>query len=106
MRLNKIFIAGHLTRDPETKQFNGKSVCKFSIGVNYGEETFFLNCDAWDKLGETVQGNVTKGMLVIVEGRLKENKYTKKDGTQVISFDVICSNVQWVSKTVVRDDPF
>ena len=59
--MNKVFLIGNLTRDPElTETTSGVSICRFSIAVNRnysgadGErKTDFFNCTAWRGLGET-----------------------------------------------------
>ena len=77
--LNKIFIMGRLTRDPELRTTNsGTSVASFSLAVdrNYkgadGEkETDFIDCVAWRQTGEFAAKYFTKGRMAVVEGRLQ-----------------------------------
>lgn len=75
--LNKIFIMGRLTRDPELRTTNsGTSVASFSLAVdrNYkgadGEkETDFIDCVAWRSTAEFAAKYFTKGRMAVVEGR-------------------------------------
>ena len=61
--INKAILMGRLTRDPELRHTNsGTPVCSFSIAINngYGENqsTDFINCVAWNKQAEFVEGNL------------------------------------------------
>lgn len=75
---------GRLTADPVLKevQIGGESVsvCDFSIAVNYGprdnEQTEFIDCVAWRKLGEIIAQYGAKGRKVYVAGRQKTRKFT------------------------------
>ncbi len=74
--MNKIFLIGNLTRDPELSETaNGIKHCRFSIAVNRnysgadGErKTDYFNCTAWRGLGETVARYAKKGNKVAVCG--------------------------------------
>lgn len=81
--MNKIFLIGNLTRDPEiTETQSGVKVCRFSIAVNRnyasndGErKTDFFNCVAWRGLGENVAKYVKKGDKVAVSGSVELKNY-------------------------------
>jgi len=96
--LNKVFIIGNLTRDPELKYIpNGTALCTFSvaIGMKYKtkegeakEETVFVNnITAWGRLAEICGEYLQKGSPVFVEGRLRldtwEDKETGKKRNQL-----------------------
>lgn len=99
--LNKIFIMGHLTRDPELRTTNsGTSVASFSLAVdrNYkgadGEkETDFIDCVAWRQTGEFAAKYFTKGRMAVVEGRLQIRPWTDKEGNNRRSAEVIVDNM-------------
>lgn len=86
--LNKIVIMGRLTRDPELRRTNsGKGVASFSVAVERdyrpdgGErETDFIDCVAWDKLGEFVCNYFAKGRMIAVVGRLQIRSWKTDDG--------------------------
>ena len=74
--LNKVFLIGNLTRDPELKYIaNGTAITKFGLAVNRtyntpdGEkkETCFVDITAWDKLAEVCNEHLSKGRLVLIE---------------------------------------
>ena len=99
--LNKIFIMGLLTRDPELRTTNsGTSVASFSLAVdrNYkgadGEkETDFIDCVAWRQTGEFAAKYFAKGRMAVVEGRLQIRPWTDKEGNNRRSAEVIVDNM-------------
>ena len=98
--MNKIFLFGNLTRDPELSQTtNGKSVCKFSLATNekFGEteETNFFNVTAFGPQGETIAKYLKKGRKILLEGRVKVSDF-EKDGVKKRSWDIILSKFDFV----------
>jgi len=99
--LNKIFIMGRLTRDPELRTTNsGTSVASFSLAVdrNYkgadGEkETDFIDCVAWRSTAEFAAKYFAKGRMAVVEGRLQIRPWTDKEGNNRRSAEVIVDNM-------------
>ena len=80
---NASTLAGHLTRDPETKFFAGdKQVAKFGLAVSrrFGdkEEVLFIDVEAWGRLVDVVSKYLTKGAPVLVAGRLKMDQWEDK----------------------------
>ena len=90
--LNKVFLIGNLTRDPELRVTpKGTSICQFGIAVNRQfkdesgatrDETTFVDIEAWGKQGELVSKYLTKGSLAMVEGRLKLDQWDDKTSGQ------------------------
>lgn len=100
--MNRIILSGNLGADPETQFLkSGKALTKFPLGVSsgYGEnkrtEWFRITC--WEKLAETVQKFCLKGKKVLVEGEVKQDKFTGKDGVERRSFEVIAKNIEFLS---------
>ena len=94
MDLNRVFLIGNLTRDPESKEIaNGQKVVKFGLatnrifksGGNKKEEVVFHNVIAWGKLGEIVEKYLKKGSRVYLEGRVNNRKYEDKGVTKYYS---------------------
>lgn len=86
--LNKIFIMGRLTRDPELRRTaSGIAVASFTLAVDRDftgkdgseKQTDFFDCTAWGKLADTVERFLEKGREVIVAGQMQSNT-TEKDG--------------------------
>ena len=100
--LNKIFIMGRLTRDPELRHTQtGTAVATFSLAVDRdfkdkstGERsTDFINVVAWRQTGEFVSRYFTKGRMAVVEGRLQMRDWTDKDGNKRTAAEVVADNV-------------
>lgn len=103
----KLLIAGHVGRDPEVKDINGKTLANFSVAVSEkrgGEkETTWFRCTAFGKTAEVVGQYVKKGRPVMVEGRIASRKYTK-DGVERKSWDVTADRVVFLSSGDRDDD--
>ncbi len=100
--LNKIFIMGRLTRDPELRHTqNGTAVASFSLAVDRdfknkqtGEkETDFIDVVAWRGTAEFVSRYFSKGRMAVVEGRLQLRDWTDKEGNKRRSAEVIADNI-------------
>ena len=99
--LNKIFLMGRLTRDPELRRTqSGTAVTSFSLAVdrdfksqNGEKETDFIDVVAWRNTAEFVSKYFTKGRMAIVEGRLQLRDYTDRDGNKRRAAEVIAENV-------------
>lgn len=99
--LNKIFIMGRLTRDPELRRTqSGTPVTSFSLAVDRdyktqsGEkETDFIDVVAWRATAEFVAKYFTKGRMAVVEGRLQLRDWTDKDGNKRRSAEVVADNI-------------
>ena len=85
--LNRQITQGRLTATPELKMTqNGTPVCSFTIASDEdrkredgSRDTDFVNCVAWKSQAEFVSRYLTKGRLVIVEGRPKTRTYKDKN---------------------------
>ena len=106
--MNKIFISGNLTRDPEIRYTpNGKSMAKMGIAVRrtYRSKTSdgsqpevdFFNMTAWEKTAEFCGRYLKKGSRVLVEGRLQSYNYEGKDGTKRSGVDITVENIEFAS---------
>jgi single-strand DNA-binding protein len=106
--LNKVFIIGNLTRDPELRVTpKGTAICQFGIAVNRQfkdesgatrDETTFIDVEAWGKQGELVSKYLSKGSLAMVEGRLKLDQWEdKQSGQKRSKLKVVLDNVQFLS---------
>lgn len=106
--LNKVFLIGNLTRDPELRVTpKGTAICQFGLAVNRQfkdesgatrDETTFVDIEAWGKQGELVSKYLTKGSPAMVEGRLKLDQWEDKTSGQKRSkLKVVLDNVQFLS---------
>ncbi len=114
--MNKVFLIGNLTRDPEMSETNsGTSVCRFTIAVNRpytngdgDRQTDFFNVTAWRGLAENVGKYCEKGSKVAVSGSIQIRNYEDNNGNKRTAVDVIAQEVEFLSKRELRerDDPY
>ncbi len=93
--LNRVFIAGRLTRDPELKYTSsGRAYCRFSIAnTRYykskegerREDTTFVSVSVWDKQAEWMGERLKKGRPVLLEARLRSYDFEDKNTGQKVS---------------------
>lgn len=110
--MNKVFLIGNLTRDPELSETQGGiAVCRFSIAVNRrrtteGEQqTDFFNVTAWRGLAENVARFCKKGNKVAVTGSIQIRQYEDRDGQKRTSVDVNADEVEFLTpKNAERDE--
>jgi single-strand DNA-binding protein len=104
--LNKVFLVGNLTRDPELRfTAQGTAVANFSIAVNrsykandgeYKKEVSFFNIVVWGKTGENCSKFLSKGRSVLVEGRLQNRSYETQEGQKRTITEIVADNVQFL----------
>jgi len=104
MNFNKAIIVGRLTRDPEVRTTpNGQSVASIGVATNRvwnsangerQEKTEFHSIVAWGKLAEICGQYLTKGQLVLFEGRLETRAWESQDGTKRSKTEIIAENMQ------------
>ncbi len=107
---NKIILVGNLTRDPEIRYVgSGAAVTKFTLAVNrrskQAEETDYVDIVAWDKLAETCNTYLKKGMSCLVEGRLSIRSYEDKDGNKRKATEVVCNVMQMLDRAGAGGGP-
>ena len=102
--MNKVFLIGRLTRDPELRYTgNNTAVASFGIAVNrnftnqQGErDADFFSVTVWRKQAENVKNYLSKGSQVAIEGRLQSNTYDDANGQKRTSIDVVADNVEFI----------
>ncbi|HLM03435.1 MAG TPA: single-stranded DNA-binding protein [Pyrinomonadaceae bacterium] len=107
MSFNKITIVGNLGRDPELRYTpQGNAVCNFSVATNEkrrdrnGEMqdiTTWFRITLWGKQAENASKYLTKGSPVYVEGRLKVEEWTDRDGKGRYTLEVNATDMQFIS---------
>ncbi len=104
--LNKVFLIGNLTRDPELRYLpDGRPLCNFGIAINRTyitasrekkEEVCFLRIVVWGKQAESCSQFLNKGRPVFVEGRLQSRSWETQSGEKRSALDVIAERVQFL----------
>ncbi len=104
--MNKIFLIGNLTRDPEMRSTqSGIPVCTFTVAVNRRQrsaeagqqEADFFRVTTWRQLAENCNRFLAKGRKVGVSGTLTLQSYTGNDGTQRYSLEVQADEVEFLT---------
>lgn len=101
--MNSVQLLGNLARDPEVRYTqSGRAVATFTVAASNTyvdsatnetkEQTAFVNCVAWGKLGEAV-GSYRKGNRLFVEGRIQTRSYETQEGQKKYVTEVIASFV-------------
>lgn len=109
--MNKVFLIGNLTRDPElTETQSGTKVCRFSIAVNRqftnsdGErEADFFNVTCWRGLAESVAKYCKKGNKVAVSGSVQMRNWEDNNGNKHQGVDVIAQDVEFLTQKKEED---
>lgn len=96
---NKVILVGNLVRDPEIRYVaSGAAVTKFTLAVNRRskekDETDFIDIAAWEKLAETCNTYLKKGMSCLVEGRLSIRSYDDKEGKKRKAAEIVINTMQ------------
>lgn len=102
MNVNKVFLMGRLTADPELKVSAGNiPVLRFTIAVNRRmkrDETDFIDCVAFRQNAELISKFFRKGSAIIVFGSIQVSNYTDREGRKQRSVNVVVDEVQFGEK--------
>ncbi|QTA38374.1 single-stranded DNA-binding protein [Thermosipho ferrireducens] len=107
MNYNKVVLVGRLTRDPEVRQtLNGTLVATFTLAVSRpnrsgfegNDNTDFIRIVTFSKLAEFVQSYLTKGRLILVEGKLRINRWQGNDGQYRTTPEIWADQVVFMDK--------
>ena len=112
--MNKVFLIGNLTRDPELSETsNGIAVCRFAIAVtrDYADkdgnrETDFFNITVWRGRAESCGKYLKKGNKVAISGSLQNRSYEDKDGIKRNVTDIVANEVEFLTPKNSQADSF
>lgn len=114
MSFNKIIIVGNLGRDPELRYTpQGTAVCSFSVatsekrkdkGGDLQDLTTWFRITMWGKQAETASKYLTKGKPVYIEGRLRIEEWTDRDGNNRQSLEVNATDMQFIGSGGRNDE--
>jgi single-strand DNA-binding protein len=104
--INRVVVAGNLTRDPELRQLpSGTSVCKLRVAVNtrikdretqqWTDKPNYFDVTVWGAQGESCSRYLQKGSGILVDGRLEWREWDAQDGTKRQSVEIIAENTQF-----------
>lgn len=111
--LNRVFLMGNLTRDPELRYTpSGTAVANFGIAVNRRyttkegdrkEEVDFFDVEVWNKQAEYCNEYLVKGSGVLIEGRLKQDRWEDESGNKRSKLKVVSLSVQFLPRSLEDD---
>ena len=105
---NKVILMGNLTRDPELRfTSQGTAVASFGLAVHrkfkqgkeWKDDVCFVDIAVWAKQGENCEQYLSKGSLVLVEGRLNYRTWEAEGGQKRSKLEVVANNVQFLTKS-------
>jgi len=115
MNLNKVILIGRLVVDPELRSTpSGQQVCSFRLATNRiwtdnsgqkQEKTEFHNIVLWRKTAEIASRYLTKGSLVLIEGRLQTRNWQDSSGNQRYRTEIIGERIQLGPRSAGKSVP-
>lgn len=112
--LNKVIIIGNVGNDPDVRYLDGGSVvAKFSVATNERyttrtgeqvESTEWFRVEVWNDQAKTVEKYVKKGQQIYVEGRLRTETYTDREGKERFALNVRATTFQFLGGPNDRQD--
>jgi len=109
MNLNKAFLLGNLTRDPEVRTTpSGQTVAAFGLATNRTwkdkmgqkqEKVEFHNIVLWGRLAEIAAQYLKKGQNIFIEGRIENRSWTGPDGQKKYKTEIVAENMQMGPKS-------
>lgn len=102
--INRVILVGRLTRDPELRRTTTDvAVASFTLAVDDREKdangertTTFIDVTIWRDQADNVAKFCRKGNLVAVDGRLRQRRFERKDGTKGSTFEIVADSVQFL----------
>lgn len=104
--MNRVFLKGRLTRDPEVFGEGERKVAKYTLAVNrYGKDNGadFPNCVAFGAKADFTEKWLKKGAYIIVEGQIRTGSYVNKDGVKVYTTDVVVDKSEFVESKSAQE---
>ena len=98
--MNKLFIIGNLTADPETRTTaTGKFVSTFTVAVNRNgiDGADYFRVSAWGKLGELCKQYLAKGRKVGVTGSIRAGAYVNSEGKPIGTLEMMADEIEFLS---------
>ena len=95
--MNRVCLIARLTRDPEIRMTQDqKTIARLGIAVDIKkDQANFFNVTAWEKTAEFCEKHLKKGMKVGIEGQLRTDEYTNRDGQKVSSVYILADRIEF-----------
>lgn len=109
MSINKVFIMGNLTRDPELRETaSGFQVLNFGVAVNdrrknqqtqqWEDYANFVDCTMFGNRAASVARFLAKGSKVAIEGKLRWSQWETQDGSKRSKLEVVVDELEFMSR--------
>lgn len=109
MSINKVFITGNLTRDPELRETaSGFQVLNFGVAVNdrrknqqtqqWEDYANFVDCTMFGNRAASVARFLAKGSKVAIEGKLRWSQWETQDGSKRSKLEVVVDELEFMSR--------
>lgn len=116
MAINKVFLAGHLTRDPELRATaDGNPVLSFGIAVNervrnkqtgeWEDRPNFIDCTMFGPRAESLSRFLSKGSKVSLEGRLRWSQW-EREGQKRSKIEVIITEIEFMNARSSEEESY
>lgn len=116
MAINKAFLTGHLTRDPQLRTTaKGTPVISFGIAVNervqnqqtgeWEDRANFFDCTMFGARAESLSRFISKGNKVSIEGRLRWNQW-ERDGQKRTKVEVVVSEIELMNARPSEEESY
>ena len=113
-KLNKVFLIGNLTRDPELRYTpSGTAIASFGIAINRNwtgpdgekkEEVCYVDINMFGRRAEVINEYFSKGNPIFIEGRLQFQQWETKDGQKRSTLRVVAEDFQFIGGKTKKDE--
>ncbi len=113
-KLNKVFLIGNLTRDPELRYTpSGTAIASFGIAINRTwsgpdgekkEEVCYVDINMFGRRAEVINEYFSKGNPIFIEGRLQFQQWEAKDGQKRSTLRVVAEDFQFIGGKARKDE--
>ena len=112
--MNKVWLSGRMTKDVELRHSQtGTAVAKFNVAVKRNVknkegkyDSDFVNCIAYNQLGEMISKYFKKGSRIGLIGRIQSGSYTNQKGDKVYTTDIVVERVEFLNNKKEEQDGF
>ena len=109
--MNQCQLIGRIATDIQYQPCNkDRSVRKFALAfrektkVDGEDDTYYIDCEAWDKVGERIDLYCKKGDKIAIAGRLIQHKYQRADGSKTARSIVVISSIEFLEPKKVKEE--
>lgn len=109
--MNKVILVGRLTRDPEMRysKDGNTAIARFSLAVDRrfkregDPDADFFNLVSFGKTAEFVDKYLHQGTKIVVDGEIRQNNYTNKEGRKVYSYEILANVIEFAESKAASE---